>query len=127
MSQESKIRQAWQWGDVRKRHVGMWAYALNRLTGLGLVFYLYLHLIVLSQLARGPEAWDGFVALAKSPAFLMLDVILLAGLLIHGLNGMRVTLNGIGVGVGTHKTLFVIAMVVAVAASVVGAILIFSK
>jgi succinate dehydrogenase / fumarate reductase cytochrome b subunit len=105
----------------------MWAYALNRLTGLGLVAYLYLHLVVLSQLARGPAAWDGFVALAKSPAFLSLDVLLFAGLLIHGLNGARVTLNGMGLGVGSQKTWFVVAMVVAVLATVVGAILIFSK
>ena len=41
------------WFDVRKRSVSSWAFALNRLTGLGLTLYLFLHLIVLSTLLRG--------------------------------------------------------------------------
>ncbi len=127
MQPDSKFRRTWQWGDVRRRHLGMWAYALNRLTGLGLLAYLYLHLIVLSQLARGPSAWDGFVTLAKSPAFLALDVVLLAGLLIHGLNGLRLTLNGFGLGVRAQKSLFLACMAVAVVAGVVGAVMIYSQ
>ena len=38
---------------------------------------------------------DAFVSLARSPFFLTFDVILLAGILIHGLNGLRVTLTGL--------------------------------
>jgi succinate dehydrogenase hydrophobic anchor subunit len=38
----------------------------NRLTGLGLVGYLYLHLVILSTLLRGPEAWDGLVELSAA-------------------------------------------------------------
>ena len=52
-----------RWLDPRGRHLGTWAFVVNRLTGLGLVAYLYLHLIVLSTLLRGPEAWDGLVGL----------------------------------------------------------------
>lgn len=120
-------RRVWQWGDVRRRNLGMWAYVLNRLTGLGLVVYLYLHLVVLSTLTRGPAGWDPFVALAKSPAFLLLDVVLLAGLLIHSLNGIRVTLNGLGLGVGGQKPLFLGLMAVAAVAAALGAWLIFTK
>ena len=62
-----KIRRAGRWFDVRRRKLGMWAYALNRITGIGLVVYLYLHLVVLSLLTRGPGAWDAFVSLARRP------------------------------------------------------------
>jgi len=72
------------------------AFLVNRAIGLGLVAYLYVHLLVLSMLVSGPDAWDGFIDLASSPPFLALDVILLAGLLIHALNGIRVVLIGIG-------------------------------
>ena len=95
-----KVRRASRWFDVRRRKLGMWAYALNRITGIGLVVYLYLHLGVLSLLARGQSSWDSFVSLARSPYYLALDVILLAG--IHGLNGLRVALTGFDVGV-TNK------------------------
>jgi succinate dehydrogenase / fumarate reductase cytochrome b subunit len=71
---------------------------------------------VLSMLSGGPTSWDSFMALARTPIFLTLDVILLAGMLIHGLNGLRVALTGFGVAVQVQKSLFVGLMVVAVVA-----------
>lgn len=103
---DSKVYRASRWLDVRQRRLGMWAYVLNRVTGIGLVIYLYLHLAILSMLSRGPGAWDAFVSLARSPFFLSLDAILLAGILIHGLNGLRVALLGFGIGVNMQKVLF---------------------
>ena len=94
----------------------MWAYALNRITGIGLVAYLYLHLAVLSEFLRGPGGWNAFVALARSPWFLTLDVVLLAGILLHGLNGIRIALTGFNVGVRAQKALFAMLMLVAAAA-----------
>jgi len=79
--------------DVR---LGGMAFLVNRAAGLGLVAYLYLHLLMLSMLARGPDAWDSFIDLALSPPFLAIDAILVAGLLIHAVNGIRVVLIGIG-------------------------------
>ncbi len=79
--------------DVR---LGGMAFLVNRAAGLGLVAYLYLHLLMLSMLARGPDAWDSFVDLALSPPFLAIDAILFAGMLIHAVNGIRVVLIGIG-------------------------------
>ena len=120
-----KVRRASRWFDVRRRKLGMWAYALNRITGIGLVVYLYLHLGVLSLLARGQSSWDSFVSLARSPYYLALDVILLAGILIHGLNGLRVALTGFDVGVRAHKALFGVLMLVAAVALVAAALKIF--
>ncbi len=120
-----KVSRAGNWFDVRRRKLGMWAYALNRITGIGLVVYLYLHLAVLSLLLRGPGSWDTFVSLARTPYFLILDVILLAGALIHGLNGLRIALTGFDVGVKAHKALFGVLMLVAVVALGVAVLKIF--
>jgi len=125
-AQDSKLRRAARWADVRKRRLGTWAYALNRLTGIGLVVYLYLHLIVLSMLAGGPASWDSFVRLARSRVFLALDVLLIAGALIHGLNGLRLTLTGFGVGVRAQKSLFAGLMAVAAVALLASALKIFA-
>lgn len=113
------------WFDPRGRRLGGWAFILNRVTGIGIVVYLYLHLGVLSLLARGPEAWDAFIALALSPLFLFFDVVLLAGLLIHGLNGIRVTLTGFGLVLDSQKALFVALMILAAIVLLIGAIRIF--
>ena len=120
-----KVRRAGQWFDVRQRKLGMWAYAISRISAIGLVVYLYLHLGVLSLLSRGQGSWDAFISLVRSPYFLTLDVILLAGILIHGLNGLRLALIGFDVGVKRQKALFSTLMVVAVAALGVAALKIF--
>jgi succinate dehydrogenase / fumarate reductase cytochrome b subunit len=120
-----KVSRAGRWMDVRRRKLGMWAYALNRITGVGLVIYLYLHLGILSLLLRGQAAWDSFTALARSPFYLALDVLLLSGILIHGLNGLRIALTGFGIGVGAQKAVFIILMIVSAITLWVAALKIF--
>jgi len=113
------------WFDVRGHKTGSWAFALNRLTGIGLALYLFIHLVVLSTLLQGEAAWDDFVKLAKSPPFLLLDVILIVGLVFHGLNGLRVALVGTGIAAGKQRNLFWALMVVGVVLTVTAAVLVF--
>lgn len=94
------------WFDPRGRTIGSWAFAVNRITGLGLVFYLYLHLGVLSLLLAGESAWNDFLELATTTVFLGLDVLLVFGILFHGLNGVRVALVGTGVVPNRQMALF---------------------
>lgn len=115
------------WFDVRGRSLSTLAFALNRLTAIGLTVYLFLHLAVLSLLLRGPEGWDSFVAIARTPLFLTLDVILLFGVVYHMFNGIRVALVGMGVAHARHKTLFYVLVGIAMILFVVGAILIYTK
>jgi succinate dehydrogenase / fumarate reductase, cytochrome b subunit len=120
-------RKPLQWFDVRGKGVGFWAYVVMRLSALGLVLYLFLHLVILSQLAVGPAAWDGFVATAKSPAFLLLDIVLIVGLLAHGLNGIRLGLIGFGIGVPRQKIMLWIGLALTIVFSVLSALAVFSK
>jgi succinate dehydrogenase / fumarate reductase cytochrome b subunit len=110
------------WFDPRGNGLGMAAFILNRITGIGLVVYLFLHLVVLSLLIAGEEYYNAFIRTAHSPIILTLDIILIAGMVIHGLNGVRVTLVGMGIGVRTQKTAFIalmaLAAIVLIAASV---------
>ena len=115
------------WFDIRGQSMGTVAFALNRLTAIGLTVYLFLHLAVLSLLLRGPEGWDSFVRLAKSPLFLTLDVVLLFGVVYHMFNGIRVALVGMGVANKQQQWLFYGLVGVAMILFVVGAVLIYTK
>jgi succinate dehydrogenase / fumarate reductase cytochrome b subunit len=100
---------------------------LHRLSGIGLVVYLYLHLLVLNQLRQGAQGWDRFVKLASSPLFLLLDAILLFGLLMHGLNGFRLVLVGTGIRIQWQKPLFWISLVLSVGLTFVGMLWMFTR
>jgi succinate dehydrogenase / fumarate reductase cytochrome b subunit len=123
--EQRDIWRALAWFNVSKRNLGTWAFALNRLTGLALTLYLLLHLGVLTLLALGEAQWDAFIALARSPVVLALDVVLIFGILYHGLNGMRVALVGMGIGVRHQKALFWGLMALAALLLAVSAWLVF--
>lgn len=94
------------WFNPVGRQAGGWAYILQRVTALGLTFYLFLHLIVLSLLAQGPSGYDGFLALVRSPIFIAGELLVVAAGFLHGLNGIRIILTTFGVSVTRQKRLF---------------------
>jgi succinate dehydrogenase / fumarate reductase cytochrome b subunit len=89
------------------------------------VAYLYIHLAVLSLLVRGPTSYDTFVDVVRSPVFLSLDLVLIAGWLIHALNGLRLTVIGLGFGVRAQRTMLVGATVIGSVVLVVMGLLLF--
>jgi succinate dehydrogenase / fumarate reductase, cytochrome b subunit len=103
----------WRWFDPRNRSISTWAFILNRITGLGLTLYLFIHLIALSQLAIGQEAYYSFISLVHSPLFKMAEMLVIAGGLIHGLNGIRVGMTSLGIASNQQKAIFVGMMVLA--------------
>lgn len=115
-----------KWFDPRNRKLGSWAFILNRLTGLGLTLYLFLHLIMLGQLAKGPQAYDGFIALVKNPLFLTGELLVVAAALIHGLNGIRIGLTSFGIWAKYQKQLFVILMSIALITTAIFAFRMFT-
>jgi succinate dehydrogenase / fumarate reductase, cytochrome b subunit len=96
---------------------GMWAWILHRVTGLGLVFYILLHIVLMSlSLLRGPEGFDETLSLLMgNPFFKFLDTLLLAAVLYHGFNGIRILLfdAGVGVSVKSQKIIFWVLMALA--------------
>jgi succinate dehydrogenase / fumarate reductase cytochrome b subunit len=113
------------WFDPRARQVGYGAYILNRITALGLTLYLFLHLIILGQLAIGPDAYQPFLHLIHNPIFIFGEFLVVCAGIIHGLNGIRIGLNSFGIGVPYQKQLFYALMVIAIVVIVYFAIRMF--
>ncbi len=101
-------KKIWQWFDPRGRKAGTWGFMLNRITGLGLLLYFVIHMAVLQQLTRGPEAYDGFVSLMKNPVFLVGELLVIAAGIMHGLNGIRLGLTSFGIGVRYQLRMLII-------------------
>jgi succinate dehydrogenase / fumarate reductase cytochrome b subunit len=106
------LRRIAYWIEPRWRDPGWLAFALNRLTGHILVLYLVLHLVVLSQLLDGPDGWNRLLGLFGSRPFLVGDTLLIAAVVFHGLNGLRVA--ALTFGIGTRHTTALIVLVLAV-------------
>ena len=99
-----------QWLEVLlsyKKHSGSWAWILHRITGLGLTFYILLHIIALTGLVRGEAAFNEEMALFSTPLFLVLEWLLCALVMFHAANGVRIVLVDFGSGAKSHKKILV--------------------
>lgn len=70
---------------------GMFAWILHRLTGIGLVVYLIIHVWGLKALSD-PETFNALIAKYHSPLFKGLEFLLLVGVVYHAMNGLRIVL-----------------------------------
>jgi succinate dehydrogenase / fumarate reductase cytochrome b subunit len=114
-----------RWFDPRAREAGSRAFIFNRISALGLTFYLGLHLVVLNKLAQGAKAYDDFVTFSQSPLIKSAEVILIAAVVFHGLNGLRLTLHAFAVAVCYQKILLAVVTVITVVITTLFAIRLF--
>jgi len=114
------------WFNPIGKQTGGLAFILNRVTAIGLTLYLYVHLIVLGQLANGPEAYDGFVSLMNHPIIIFGELLIVAAGIMHGLNGVRIILTTFGIGVTHQKLQFYILMGIALIVILIFAVRMFN-
>ncbi len=67
---------------------------------------------MLSQLLDGPSGWDRLLGIFGSQPFLIGDVLLIAAVVFHGLNGLRVAALTFGFG-ARHTTALIVVVLVA--------------
>ena len=98
---------------------GWWAWFLQRLTGVALVGYLFLHILVISTVQAGEDAFNSVLIVLQMPFFVVLDLFLIAAVVYHGLNGVRVLLFDLGIPLKHQAGMFWICMVLTTIITVV--------
>jgi succinate dehydrogenase / fumarate reductase cytochrome b subunit len=94
--------------NVRKfswKYVGHLAYFVQRATGLALLFYLFLHVHTIHML-RDPKTFDAALDQFRSPFFKLLEIGLMGTVILHALNGIRLTMVDVGVGLTKQRQVF---------------------
>jgi succinate dehydrogenase / fumarate reductase cytochrome b subunit len=62
----------------------------HRASGIGVLVYLFMHIVETSMLLFGPEVYDAAVGIFKNLPARLGEVVLMAALVYHALNGLRV-------------------------------------
>lgn len=71
---------------------GTWSWVLHRITGAAVFFFLFVHVLNTALVRVSPQAYNQVVELYKTPLAGVLDLVLVACVLFHALNGVRVML-----------------------------------
>jgi succinate dehydrogenase / fumarate reductase cytochrome b subunit len=90
----------------RDQFSGMTAHIVQRVTGLLLLIYLFLHVRTIHELAKGPAAFNAALATFRNPLIKLLEIALLGTVILHALNGVRITLIDLGWGHERQRRLF---------------------
>ncbi len=88
------------WVYAGRYSIERYMYILHRLSGLGLIAYLLLHIVETGQRMAGEATWAGLMALFESPIFKGLEYLIFAGFIYHGFNGVRLLLTELGFFLG---------------------------
>src|SRR5580765_2877004 len=72
--------------------IGQWSWALHRISGLGTLLFLFLHVIDTSWSMFYPELYRRAIAEYQSPLFTVGEFALVACVVYHALNGFRIVL-----------------------------------
>jgi succinate dehydrogenase / fumarate reductase cytochrome b subunit len=64
----------------------------HRLSGVGVLIYLFMHIVENATLSFGPEVYDWTQTLFRNLPVRLGEIVLMAALVYHSLNGLRVVL-----------------------------------
>ncbi len=87
--------------------LNMWAWMLHRLTGLGVLLFLMVHIVETFFMALGPAAYNNAIALYKTPLFKVAEVGLTFAVVYHAVNGIRVTVQDIWPSLWRYERAFI--------------------
>jgi len=80
-------------GSLRYRgQEGQWAYLLHRITGLGTLLFLIVHILDTSTVYFFPALYAHAIAIYRSTPFMLGEIVLVFCILYHGTNGLRIAL-----------------------------------
>jgi succinate dehydrogenase / fumarate reductase cytochrome b subunit len=70
----------------------MWSWVLHRITGATIFFFLFVHVLDTALVRISPQAYDEVIDTYKTPIVGLMELALVATVLYHALNGIRVIL-----------------------------------
>jgi len=102
-------------GTLYRGREGMWSWVLHRITGVSIYFFLLVHILDTALVRISPEAYNAVIGTYKNPVMGLGETALVAAILFHALNGLRIILIDFW-GPGTRHQRLLFWIVIGVAA-----------
>jgi succinate dehydrogenase / fumarate reductase cytochrome b subunit len=91
---------------------GFLAFVLRRFTGVALVLYLFTHIWVIGSALSGPETFDTRLNFLQTPLFKVAEVFLLAAVVYHAFDGIRLLIVNWFKITDKRKSMFLAVLVI---------------
>ena len=101
---------------------GFISFILRRFSGVALVLYLFTHMWVIGSVNQGAETFNNRLNLVQTPFFKVAEIALLAAVVYHGFDGIRLIIVHYFNVTEYRKSLFYAAFAIAAILTIVGGI-----
>ena len=92
------------YGSVYKGHEGQWSWLFHRVTGVAVILFLFAHIVDTAVIGWGPEAYDRVASVYHNPIVRALELGLVAAVLFHSYNGVKIMLIDFFPSLSRHIT-----------------------
>jgi succinate dehydrogenase / fumarate reductase cytochrome b subunit len=72
---------------------GMWTWILHRVTGIGILLFLTLHIVDTAIIILDPALYDEALSIYKNPVFRFAELLIFFAVLYHAINGLRIVVQ----------------------------------
>ena len=79
-------------GPLYRGQYGMWSWVAHRITGVASFFFLLVHVLDTALVRVSPEAYNAVMATYKNPVMGLGEAGLVAAIVYHAFNGLRIIL-----------------------------------
>ena len=79
-------------GTLYRGREGMWSWVAHRITGVAVFFFLFVHVLDTALVRVSPDSYNKVIETYKTPIVNFMEVGLVAAVLYHALNGIRLIL-----------------------------------
>jgi len=124
----------WGWLGGGRYGPDRYAYALHRLSGLGILAYFIMHIFVTGARIYGPEQWEKTIHSFETPFFKAGEFLVFLAFAYHAINGIRLILVELAFMIGKpglpaypysystlrQRPLLIAAMLIAAALMIIG-------
>jgi succinate dehydrogenase cytochrome b556 subunit/succinate dehydrogenase hydrophobic membrane anchor protein len=105
--------------------LGQYAWVMHRATGLGILFFLLIHIIDIMLVGLGRDIYDETVHFYANPFLIPMEIALVGAVIYHTLNGLRIMLIDFWArGAKLQKPLFYAAIIGTILLTIPSAIII---
>lgn len=98
-------------GTLYRGREGMWSWVLHRITGMGIYFFLLVHILDTALVRVSPEAYNAVIGVYQTPLMGVAEIALVAAIVFHAFNGLRIILVDFwNIGAKHHVAIFYVVV-----------------
>ena len=98
-------------GTLYRGKEGMWSWVLHRITGIGIYFFLLVHILDTALVRVSPEAYNAVIGAYQTPLMGVAEIGLVAAIVFHAFNGLRIILVDFwNIGTKIQRPMFYIVL-----------------